>query len=259
MTEEKELDKEALLGLALDIGKSMIKCGAEINRVEETIVRICYAYGMKQTEVFSIVSMITVTTVDENGKSLTQSRRMYSYSTNLGKLEKLNALSREICQTKCDVDYAKEKLKEIDGEPGKFHVTALIGNILGASAFTVFFGGSLLDALAAMPVAVVIYLMNTFIRARGMNKLFYTALCSAVSGTLAFLFVKIGFGNNANMIMIGDIMLIIPGLMLINSVREMLCGDIMSGLLRMAESVIVSAAIACGFAVPILIFGKLGW
>ena len=57
--------------------------------------------------------------------------------------------------------------------------------------------------------------------------------------------------------MIGDIMLIIPGLMLINSVREMLCGDIMSGLLRLLESVIISMAIACGFAVAILSAGKI--
>ncbi|MGN1117792.1 MAG: threonine/serine exporter family protein, partial [Acutalibacteraceae bacterium] len=93
---EPQTDPERLLSLALDMGKSMIKCGAEINRVEETIVRICSAYGMKQAEVFSIISMITVTMIDQNGKAYTQSRRMYSYSINLGKLERLNALSREI-------------------------------------------------------------------------------------------------------------------------------------------------------------------
>ena len=259
MTKEIAIDAESVLNLALDIGKSMIKCGAEISRVEETIVRICYAYGMKQTEVFSIISMITVTTFDENGKSFTQSRRMYSYATNLGKLEKLNSLSREICVSKCEVAAAKQKLAQINCEKGVFHLSALIGHMLGAGAFTIFFGGSLLDAVAAMPIAIVIYLMNTFIKVRGMNKLFYTALCSAISGCLAFVFAKVGFGNNPDLIMIGDIMLIIPGLMLINSVREMLCGDVMSGFFRMVESMFVAAAIACGFAVPILIFGRLGW
>lgn len=254
---EAPVDPEKLLGLALDIGKSMIKCGAEISRIEETVTRICLAYGMKKTEVFSIISMITATTIDENDKSYTQSRRLYSYSTNLGKLDKLNSLSREICRTKCPVSEAREKLDMINSETGVFHFTALIGHILAAGAFAFFFGGTYLDALAAMPIAILIYFMNTFIKARGMNKLFYTALCSALSGTLAILFVKIGFGTNPDIIMIGDIMLIIPGLMLINSVREMLCGDVMSGLLRMLESIIISAAIACGFAVPILVFGRI--
>ena len=138
-------------------------------------------------------------------------------------------------------------------------MTAMIGSMLAAGGFTVFFGGTILDAVASLPIAIVIYLMNTLIKARGMNKLFYTALCSAISGTLAIVFTKIGFGNNPDLIMIGDIMIIIPGVMLINSVREMLCGDVMSGLLRLIEAIIIAMAIACGFAVPILAFGKVGW
>lgn len=259
MTKEQKRELSRSLSLAMDIGKSMIKCGAEINRVEETIIRICSAYGMKQIEVFSIISMINVTAIDEDGDSYTQSRRVYSYSTNLGRLEMLNALSRKICAGSVEIAAARKELDAINCEKTNFHVTAMLGSMLAAGAFAMFFGGSLLDAIAAMPIAVIIYLMNTLIKARGMSKLFFTALCSAISGTAAILFVRMGFGNNADMIMIGDIMLIIPGLALINSVREMLCGDVMSGLLRMLESVIIAAAIACGFAVPILVFGKIGW
>ena len=99
----------------------------------------------------------------------------------------------------------------------------------------------------------MIYLMNSFIKARGINRLFFTAVCSALSGFFAIMFARLGLADNADMIMIGDIMLIIPGLMLINSMREMLCGDVMSGLMRFLESIIVALAIACGFAVPILL------
>lgn len=253
MTKEIEINQDKILSLAMDIGKSMIKCGAEINRVEETIIRVCKAYDIAQIDVFSIISMINVTVTDQDGNTFSQMRRVYSSSTNFGKLEKLNALSRRICDSKITIEQARERLDEINSEKNRFHVTSCIGHMLAAGAFTLFFGGSILDAVAAMPIALVIYLMNTYIKTRGMNKLFYTALCSALCGFLAFLFVKIGFGNNADMIMIGDIMLIIPGLMLINSIREMLCGDLMSGLLRMTESIVLSMSIACGFAVPILL------
>lgn len=259
MIEEKEIDTQKMLSLAMDLGKSMIKCGSEISRVEETIMRICYAYGMKQTEVFSVISMIHVTTVDENSTPFTQSRRVYSYSNNLGKLERLNNLSRKVCAGVCTIDEAREELESINYEKTPFHLTAMIGGMLAAGGFAVFFGGTLLDGVASFLIALVVYLMSTLIKTRGMNKLFYTALCSVVAGTLAMVFTKIGFGDNADLIMIGDIMLIIPGVMLINSVREMLCGDVMSGLLRLIEAVIIAMAIACGFAVPILIFGKLGW
>lgn len=243
------------LSLAMDLGKSMVKCGAEINRVEETIIRVCYAYGMKRVEVFSIISMMTATAFDENGRDYTQSRRIYSYSNNLGRLERLNALSRKICQEVLPVSSAREELEKINGEERNFRFSACLGNSLAAAAFAIFFGGTWRDALATVPIATMIYLMNSFIKAKGMNRLFFTAVCSALSGFFAILFVRLGLADNADMIMIGDIMLIIPGLMLINSLRELLCGDVMSGLMRFLETLIIALSIACGFAVPILLIG----
>ena len=253
MQETKVCAGGAVLSLAMDLGKSMVKCGAEMNRVEETIIRVCYAYGMKRVEVFSIISMMTVTAFDENGNDYTQSRRIYAYSNNLGRLEQLNALSREICSARPDVQTAQDELEKINNAQKRFRRSACLGNVLAAAAFAIFFGGSWRDALASVPIAVMIYLMNSFIKAKGMNRLFFTAVCSALSGFFALLFVRLGLADNADMIMIGDIMLIIPGLMLINSIREMLCGDVMSGLMRFLETMIIALAIACGFAVPILL------
>ena len=254
---ENNVNAEKVLTLALDLGKSMVKCSAEINRVEQTVIRICYAYGIKKPQVFSIISLITATVIEDDGKPHTQTRRIYSYSTNFGRLEQLNALSRKICTETPDVDEARKELEAICADTKTFSVKACIGHVVAASAFAVFFNGTVLDALAAAPIGLIIYFMSTYIKARGMSRLFFTALTSAIAGTLALVFVRIGFGDNPGTIMIGDIMLIIPGLMLINSVREMLCGDVMSGLLRLIESVIIAMAIAVGFALPLLLSGYI--
>ncbi len=248
---------EKVLSLALDLGKSMVQCGAEINRVEETVRRVCFAYGIPKTEVFSIISMVYATVIEKNGKTHTQMRRIYSYAPNFDRLEQLNALSRKICSEVPDVDEAAAELESIFVKKKRFRPTVCLGYIIAAMAFTVFFGGTFADSVASAPIAFVIYLINAYVKSTGVNRLFFTALASAVSGFMAILFVHFGFADNANMIMIGDIMLIIPGLMLVNSVREMLCGDIMSGLLRLLESVIISLAIACGFAVAIITMGKI--
>lgn len=244
---------EKVLSFALDLGKSMVQCGAEINRVEETVRRVCFAYGMKSTHVFSIISMVYATVIEKSGRTHTQMRRIYSYAANFDRLEQLNSLSRKICREVPDIDEAAEELSKLFVVKNPFRPTVCLGYLIAAMAFTVFFGGTMWDAVASAPIALVIYLMNAYIKSTGVNRLFYTALSSFVAGFLALTFVNYGFGENANMIMIGDIMLIIPGLMLVNSVREMLCGDIMSGLLRLLESVILSMAIACGFAVAIII------
>ena len=255
--EELTESTEGILSLALDLAKSMVQCGAEINRVEETVRHLCFAYGIPKTEVFSIISMVYATVIEKDGRTYTQMRRIYSYAPNFDRLEQLNALSRKFCSQKPPVEEAMAELKSIFVKKKRFRPTVCLGYIIAAMGFTVFFGGTFADSVASAPIALVIYLINAYIKATGVNRLFFTALSSAVSGFMAILFVHFGLADNANMIMIGDIMLIIPGLMLVNSVREMLCGDIMSGLLRLLESVIIALAIACGFAVAIITMGKI--
>lgn len=255
MAEKRHCEK--VLSLALDIARNMVKCGAEVNRAEQAVMRICYAYGMEKAQVFSVVSMIIATVVDEESGAHTQMRRSYSYGVNFGKLEKLNALSRRICAETPDIDVVRIELETICVEDKNFRLKYCAGYMLAAAAFTVFFGGTALDALASVPIAALIYIMQTYIRVKGASRLFFTALESVVSGLLALIFVYLGFGNNPDSIMIGDIMLLIPGLMLINAVREMLCGDLMSGMLRLLESVILAVAIALGFAIPIYFWGYL--
>lgn len=58
-------------------------------------------------------------------------------------------------------------------------------------------------------------------------------------------------------IMIGDIMLVIPGLQLTNSLRDMINGDMISGLLNMSEALLKAVAVAIGFAGVIILGGAI--
>ena len=76
-----------------------------------------------------------------------------------------------------------------------------------------------------------------------------------MAGILSLLLVELGIGSNPDKIMIGAIMLLIPGIAMTNALRDMLMGDIASGMLRLVDSIIVAASIACGFALSIILFG----
>ncbi len=252
-----EIKANDIINLALELGKGMLKNGSEIARVEESIVRVCTAYGLKKVDVFSITSMMLISANDNDEQVYSQFRRVYSYTSNFDRLDKLNAFCRVVCLETPPIDEALVTLDEINKSGSKTSIMACVGSMLATASFAMFFGGTILDALATMPIAVFIFFMNKYIKKHGINRLFYTALSSIISGLMAVLFVAIGFGNNYSLIMIGDIMLMIPGLTLINSIREMLCGDIMSGFMRLAESILLSMAIAFGFALPILLASKI--
>ena len=81
---------EYLLCLALDIGEGMLKCGAEIHRVEDTIERVCKAYGALHVEIFAIPSVMIGAVRLADGEYSSQVRRVKKGGNNLSLLERLN-------------------------------------------------------------------------------------------------------------------------------------------------------------------------
>ena len=78
-----------------------------------------------------------------------------------------------------------------------------------------------------------------------------------MGGVLAVLVDRLGIGCNADKIMIGDIMNVIPGVLLANSFRDLFGGDIMSGFFRMCTALLDAVGIAIGYAVAILTLGGI--
>ena len=89
--------EEQLVDASLEIGKALLLAGGEVTRVEDTITRILHAYGMREIGVFTITSLIEVTACTPDGDEIVKARRIAgSYATDLDRVERLNALSREI-------------------------------------------------------------------------------------------------------------------------------------------------------------------
>jgi len=130
-----------------------------------------------------------------------------------------------------------------------------LGSGLAAGSFAVFFGGTLVDGVAAVVTGIAITIMLNILGKIERNQLAKTFIVSFIAGIFILLMIRMGFGNNADKIMIGSIMLLIPGIAMTNSVRDMLIGDIVSGMLRLTNSLIQAAAIACGFALAIMVMG----
>ena len=70
------MDYELLLNEIINIGKEMIKSGAETNRVEDSMYRMLESYDIGQCSVFAIQSNIQVTIRSKVGTFITQVRRV---------------------------------------------------------------------------------------------------------------------------------------------------------------------------------------
>lgn len=245
-----------ILNVALDIGELMLKSGAEVWRVEDTISRICNAYGCDSSHVFSITSLI-VATVTKNQNQVTQSRRIKGYETNLKKVEDLNELSRRICTDTPSVTEINEIIRSINAKDNLRLIRKFLAHIIISFVFTIIWGGQPKDAVAAVIVSLLIFGMDMFFNRIKINRLAYALLCSLVAGFAATGLNATGLCLHTDKVVIGNVMLLIPGISLTNGIRDLLCGDIVSGLLRLCESILIAISIAVGFAIPLFMAGGL--
>ncbi|MBQ6829897.1 MAG: threonine/serine exporter family protein [Clostridia bacterium] len=246
---------EKRFGCAMDIGELMLVSGAEIRRVEESVSRMCYAFGATRVDVFIITSSMVVTVHTEDGAVYTQTRRVTSLTTDYEKLHRLNALSRKICEGSVSVQEIEETVSTIRQIKKVPLWLEIICYAMIAGAFAIFFGGTLVDAAAAMVVGIVVRLCLFVAELVITNKIFGKFFSTIVITVLAFLSVKLGWVATPDNIIIGNIMALIPGIGLTNAIRDLFTGDSIAGLLRSIEAVLAALAIAAGYFLVVLLGG----
>ena len=99
-------------------------------------------------------------------------------------------------------------------------------------------------------------LMRFFARpVLAMNRLLTEVIVCFSGGVMVIVFAKIGLGINSDKVIIGNLMNVVPGVSFTNSLRDLLGGDLMTGVFRLAEVLIDAVAIASGYALAILLLG----
>lgn len=249
------MNHSQVLSCAMDIGESMLISGGEVYRVEDCIRRICYAYGASSVDVLTITSSIILTIEFQGEPRITETRRIEAFLTDLERVDRLNALSRVMCSKKPDYQTVRQCYNKIMGEKRYSHKTEALTFALIASAFTVFFGGTWQDALISAVIGIILKGTLYWTSAVNFNRVLSNLIASFVMTVLAFIAVRCGLAKSAEMIVIGNIMLLIPGVLLTNSIRDMITGDTITGLLRFAEAIIFALAIAAGYILAAFVFG----
>ena len=242
------MDYYLLTDLAATMGYHLAMSGAETFRVEDTIHRILLAYGV-ECEVFAIPNSVSVSLEAANGKPLMIMRRIGFHGNDLEKMEKLNALSRQICAKKPAVDEAMEWLHKTLASCRTYSTGAFyLGNVLVGIGFCLVFGGALSDCLWAGLIGLIIGLVTRFMDRREANPFFSTILASCLMALPAYAAAGLGWLKSPDAAIIGALMLLVPGLLITNSMRDIIYGDTNSGIFRIVQVVLTALAIALGTA-----------
>lgn len=245
-----------LLHLLLDMGEMMYCSGGEVRRVENTISLMGKAYGAVETSVMVITASIIVTMKFDDGNLVTVTRRIRSTGGNkLWRLESLNALSRKCCEQPLPITELETEIKNCKQPTNlwKFY----LGSALAAGSFAIFFGGNIFDSILAALVALLVCVFQRKFSNVLPNSIIFNVACSFLVGSVIAIVAKLLPFISADMVIIGVIMILIPGIAFTNSVRDILVGDTISGMMRLIESLLWAAGLAVGFMLALWIAGGI--
>ena len=242
------MDYYLLTELTARIAYHLALSGAETFRIEETMRRIIGAYGI-ECQAFAIPNCVMVSLEAANGKPLMVMKRVGFHGNDLEAVEKLNALSRRICAETPAPEVAAQWLKETLAERRTYSAAAYyLGNFLGAAGFCPVFGGTMRDSLWAGLMGLIIGFVTRQMDKWETNPFFSTIAAAFVMAVPAYLLAGFQMLDYVDAVIIGSLMILVPGLLITNSMRDIIYGDTNSGIIRIVQVFLSAFAIAMGTA-----------
>jgi len=233
----------------------VLESGGETYRAEDTANHIAHAFGL-ETDIIAFPTGLTMT-LTGNGEVSSVIARVDQTSTDLTKLEQVNAVSRALCNGTMSLETAMEELQRIQ----QIRTDSILKNIVyaagGAALFAVMFSGGLFEILVSGLAAAIIQLVLSYSPDQaGMP------ISSLIAGFLAsvitlLLHLLVGSGD-INVTIVSTLMPFLPGLALTNAIRDSMRGDLLSSGARLGQALTRAVVLAGGAGAGLWLYIAMG-
>lgn len=224
----------------------LLENGADVARVQQAVEELGRATGMSESHAFALPTGVMLTVVDGAGFPTTLVRRVPRRQVRLDRLAHLEAVVAQAPSAGWPVGELWLRLREARDQPDLPTAVLALGSGLAAGGFCLFFGGSLQAGLVAAGLGALWELARRPLDRPGIPAAF-------VASAGAFVFT--GAAQGAGIVLpaidpaplaIGLLMLLVPGLALVNALRDLMAGELVSSQARLAEVIWTAAAVAVG-------------
>ncbi|MGH4119795.1 threonine/serine exporter family protein [Clostridium sp.] len=248
-----------IIHVAAEAGQIILENGGETYRVEQTIIMICKSYGIPLTESFVTPTGIMVSITNSENQTISLVKRINTRTFNLRKVSMINSLSREIVLNPLSMEDMRKELAYINTLPAYSQKTTTFFAALSCGSFAILFGGNYKDFLVAFLIGALINTLSGSLDKLDVNGFLKNMLSGALAALIALIATSLNFVGNMDTIIIGSIMILVPGISITNAIRDTIAGDLVSGVSRSIEALFTAMAIAAGtsivFKIWVLIFG----
>ncbi|MDO4467485.1 MAG: threonine/serine exporter family protein [Bacillota bacterium] len=252
MNSQKSLD---LAGLA---GKLLLENGAEIFRTQDTMHRILDCCGYPNHNIFVISNGIFATVNEGEEDHCNLVRHVPLGSVNLSKISVVNQIARELENGRYSPEEAFEQFNNIENSVKKESVGLLLfASGMGACAFCFMLGGKFIDLPFAFFLGFILQVF-IFLFEKHLPNLLTTLCASFIATILSILFTYLFPGVHVESLVIGAIIILVPGVAFTTGIRELFNGDYLSGIIHLSNALLIGICIASGVALALGMVQALG-
>ena len=235
-----------ILALAVEIGDALLRNGAEVYRVEDTVMHILEAYEIENYDVYVLSNGIFASANEDREDACSMIRHIPLGTTHLGRIAALNQLSREICSHECSLIDAWNRLERCKNISFGKPVVHIFFCGLGCGCFSYLFGGTALDSIVGFFIGMLLQVFLFALKRHKNSKFITNILGSAFVTLLSLIVLSFGTPILYDKVIIGDIMPLVPGIALTTSIRDFFNGDYLSGAIHMIDAILTAFCIAVG-------------
>lgn len=247
-------EKEDVIAIVRLCSRIILESGGETYRAEETVYRICKAFGYEETDVIAIPTGVYICFSKSGEVSTTTIKRIRKRGVNLTAIEEVNSISRLLTAGKLSVPQALTQLREICTEKPQPKIISILAAGFSSGFFALLFKGGIFDFIAATLCAMVVQLVATSIKTDDMFNFAVSILGGFLMGVGSIFFVKITGVGDLQKIITGAMMPLLPGISMTNAIRDTMRGDLVSGVARAAEALLIAVALAFGVGVVLKLY-----
>lgn len=248
-------DLEYILDFTVKLSRDMIYSGANIERVQHTIDRITHTYGLHHVCMDVMSSKVNVAAKDAEGNYAQRQISVAPQAIDLARLQKLNALSYDVTDKLPDPKLLKGMLDNVQSQSFPKYIT-LLGFIIAMACLGRMFGGHVQELLIIELNTILLYGLSLAFSHVKINKIITNFISMFIVTLIGIFFVYIKFVNNFYTIIITNAFFLIPGIPMVNSVRNIICGNEMNGIIDLLKVVLEVVAIVSGIAAAFALFGE---
>jgi uncharacterized membrane protein YjjP (DUF1212 family) len=240
--------------ILLDIGSLLMSSGASTSRIRTTISRISEGLGYS-TDVFITNRSLTLTIRDESNTDIFSStKRTSPHGVNFRIVSGLSRMSWRIVEEKWSLQEIRNEVERLESLPHYPRLLVLIVIGLSGAAFCRLFGGKAFDMLTCF----VATFAGLYVRQESLKLRFNPFLCVYFAATCAALIagaaIKFNIGISPEQAFTASVLFLIPGIPLINMFSDLIDGNILNGLIRGVNGLMIAFAIALGLMTSMMIY-----